>query len=385
MSVTITASTGPYSEGFIGNRPYRIKHVQMDSSYPQGGYGPTQNFTAAALGLGGYTFKDMILLGINGVGSGIVSAYLDYNTHKLVAIRNPGDLSAALIVEESVTVASNVGKLANIPGYIISINASAGTTTGAFNVVPKSITPATTQCSVNFATGGLTFFSTDAVTTALVTYIPMGIGPFIPANQVIDEAVTLSSSGVNLVNQASLIQYVYDTGNATPALQRLIGNQASPAVATNQQKVNFRNTTHTTLTAAAGNNTDAALVTYWKASAIGLAQGFTAEASLATSSNVLTITSPSIAIPTFGTMLAAVTTVPAIVNESMLGPSGTAAAGNPVWNPFANKFTFVSGDAITNVYFSYINYNDLAFQVSSEAPAGANLSAVTIRAMFIGA
>jgi hypothetical protein len=384
MAVTVTTATGPYSEGFLGNRPYRIRHVQLDSSYPTGGYGPTQNFSAFSLGLGGYTLKDFIPLGINGAGSGIVNAVIDYSTRKLVCLRSPGDLPASLVVEEPVTVTANKATLKNIPAYIVSINATAGTTTGAFNIIPTSATPLTKQCAVTLPTGVLSFLSTDAVTAALVTYVPMGVGPFVPANLVIDEAVTLASTpGVNLANQASLIQYVYDTTG--PALQHLIGNQSSPAVAANQQKVNFRNTTHTTLISNAAQNTDAGLVTYWKASAIGLAQGFTAEASIATSSNVLTISSPSIALPTFGTQLAAVTTVPAIVNEAMLGPSGAAAAGAPVWNPFANTFTFASGDAITNVYFSYIALNDLGFGVSNEAPAGTNLSAVTIRGYFIAA
>jgi hypothetical protein len=352
------------------------------NDYVQGGYSVVPGDVGlgmiySAWNVGAYgTTNAQVKFSLNTNGAPFFSP----NGTTLLALRD--EAAASIIVEESVTITSNAGQLANAPGYVISVNASAGTTTGAANLVPAAATLATHQCNVNFSTGAIKFFSTDAVTTALVTYIPMGIGPFIASNQVVDEAVTLSSSGVNLANQASLIQYLYDTTLGT--VQHLIGNQSSPAVATNQSKVNFRNSTHTTLTCAAGNTTDSALCTYWKSANIGLAQGFVAETSIATSSNVLTVTSPSIIIPTFGTQVAAVTTVPAIVNEALLGPSGTAAAGNPVYNPFANTITFASGDAITNVYFSYIALNDLTFAYSNEFGTGTNFSGLQPLMRFFG-
>lgn len=365
MSITITPITG--TEDNEGKRKLKDFLITFDSSYPRGGY----PISAASFKMA--RIPDNLFFPAS---SGLQS-YMPFLDYKNKAIRIMQSANS-LIVEEAVTVTSNKGTLANIPGYILAVQTTAGTTLGAFTVIPKTATPVTTQVAVNFATGQLTFLSSDAITKALVTYIPMGVGPFVPSNQVVDEAVTLSSSGVNLANQASLIQYVYDT-HSTGTL--LVPCGGTVAAASGQVHTALRNSTNTTLTVNAAQNTDAGLVTYWKASAFGTAQGFTAEASIPATTGITTAFSfPSIVIPTYGTQMVGLATA-TIVPEVMEGPSGTSATGVVVWNPFKNTFSFNAGDSLDHVYLAYITLNaSMVGESLQEVAPGTNLASVTMRA-----
>jgi len=373
----------------MGLRPYRIRNVQLDTSYVKGGYGSTQGFNAQAVGLGNYNLKGMIVESVNGQVSGEVDAYIDNATGKLVVVRSPGSIPASLIAEETVTITANAGRLANTPAYILAVEARAGGTTGACTVVPTGSVLASTQCDVNFTNGNLKFFATDAVTSARVCYIPMGVGPFIPANQVIDELVTLpNATTVNLAAEAALVQYVYESTTLLISMP-IVGTQNAPAAG--QVRVQLHNSGNTTITDNAAQNLKVAKVTYWKSSAFGFPFQATDRASINATTNViaystvagvLAVTGPCI--PAYGVhhgALATNTEVPSVA----LAPSGTAATASPVYDPVKNNITYTAGDNVTREFFGFIVLNPLVMaSEGNEAIAGSNLSAVTIRATFIG-
>jgi hypothetical protein len=80
-------------------------------------------------------------------------------------------LAGDAAVEEVVTVSSNVGVLSARAISILAITATAGTVTGAITPYSASVTPITKTCQIGTDRKTLTFFATDAVTTAKVTYL----------------------------------------------------------------------------------------------------------------------------------------------------------------------------------------------------------------------
>src|SRR5215471_10274117 len=116
--------------------------VTFDTSYTTGGY----TINPGDVGLG--AIRRVYTGSMNAVGSGITRPYWDYTNSKLMALRTIGSAPPAIIVDEAVTVTANAGRLANVPAYILAINASAGGVTGGFSVVPTGSTLATTQCDV---------------------------------------------------------------------------------------------------------------------------------------------------------------------------------------------------------------------------------------------
>lgn len=348
------------------------------SSYPSGGYDPPTNF--ADIGVA----KGMALLDQN---AGAAPFELRYNktTSKFQVYRKLP--TASMIVEEVVPITTSLGQLANVPAFIIALHVTAGGTTGAFKSIPGGLVPPTTkQVSVSFTTGALAFKVSDAVTSIKVTYIPMGVGPFIPANQVVDEAVVLANAGVNLANQASLVQYVYDATDAgfeRPAIMNAAGTPA-----THQIAINLDNSTNTTLTSNAAQNTHAAKVTYWKRSAISSVLGYTAQANMAVTSNAIKLATVNavngLFIPTFGEAVVGLTVVPAYVEEILEGPSGTVAANVAVYNPALQKITFNAGDSIVNMEAALVVLDDALIAQTAEVGVGTSLTSATWRVAIFG-
>lgn len=338
------------------------------SSYPAGGYDVQPQWGDIG------TVKGIDVLDQNTAGTPFELRF-NKGTKKLQAYRKQGLVD--MVIEEVVTVASNLGTLANVPAYILAVQATAGSVTGAFKTIPTGATPLTKQVAVTFPTGGLTFLGTDAVTAAKVTYIPMGIGPFIPANQVIDELVTLNSSGVNLANQASLVQYVYDALDVSNPRPAIINAAGSPA--THQIAINLDNSTNTTLTSNAAQSGHAgAKVTYWKRSAFGAPLGYTAQANIAVSSNAIKLSTVlgiyGIFVPCFGEVLVGLTAGPAFVEEVMEGPSGSVAANVAVYNPALQKLSFNAGDSLANIEAAFISFAAEFNANLPEIPAGTSLT-----------
>lgn len=369
MPLTIThLAGGRQAVGAMGEFPVDIT---FDSSYAKGG----EPLTDAKIGTR--------VFGVQRVGGNAAAAAYTVqhitSTNKLQVLKP----APALIVEEVVAVSSNVGTLQRVPGYILAIEVTAGSVTGAFLPIPVGETPVTTQVAVNFLTGGMTFLAGDAVTSVRVTYIPLGVGPFIEANRVVDEAVTLATAGVNLANRAGLIQYVFNSAatgaNRLPAIQPV-----GEAPSTNQIAIDIQNSGNTTITPNSAQNTNAAKVTYWRHSAFA-GFGWTDQADITVTSNAIVVGEAldlgGTLIPGFGCVLVGEATA-TNKQQRLLGPSGTVGADLAVFDPAKGTITFHAGDSITTCEIPYIVLNPAQFTGNLiEVPNGENLSGVTIRAL----
>ncbi len=364
--------------------------LNLDSSYPTNGYTSALGFSPSIFGL--KEIRGVSVVGINGAASGQVIPRYDYAAKKLLMLR-AADALANIIVEETVTVASNAGRLANVPAYILSCQISAGGTTGAAKIVPVGSTVGSLQVAVNFLSGAITTFSTDAATAVKITYIPLGVGPFVEANRIVDEAVVLgNAAAVNLANRAALIQYVYNTSGATAALKSMDFVGVTNLPASGQIYVDLNSSSNTALLDNAANNAGAAKVTYWKYTPF-IQLGATKQASNNATSSIIKYTSvntvPGILIPAFGTQHAAYATNTDVPSNAM-GPSATVAANSPLYDPVLNRITFVSSDSITRDEYGFVVLTGEVLggvspgTAQAEVPAGTNLSGVTIDVMITG-
>lgn len=361
----------------LGDRFYSFRDILFDSAYPSGGYSVTPakaGFDQEILGA--------VCLGFNAAQpAGIALPQWDVANSKVLV---PSTAPPELFKIETVTVASHVGRLARVPGYIVTARASAGGTTGALRIIPVGETPATGQVAVNFATGALTFATADAVTAAIFTYIPLGVGPFIEANRVVDE----SNAGANdttrdLANRAGLIQYIWnDTAGTLPTL---IPVGESPG--SGEAAVDFDNSGATTITVNAAQDDATYKITYWKHSAL-TAYGWTDQADIAVTSNVAAFgeifDTGAILIPSYGNVIVAEATA---TNKQAIAVDrgGSAAANVAVYDPILNKLTFDNGDSITTAELAYILLSAAQMGANGETvPVGANLSSLNCRFMFIG-
>jgi hypothetical protein len=81
-------------------------------------------------------------------------------------------LAGPAAIEETVAVNANVGVLQNRALSILAVTPTAGAVSGPVTLVSASIAPVTKTASIALDQKTLTFFATDAVTAAKVTYIP---------------------------------------------------------------------------------------------------------------------------------------------------------------------------------------------------------------------
>lgn len=358
--------------------------ITFDSSYPAGG----ESLVPADLGLHAIRSLDVDPV------SGYAFTY-NYTTQKVLAYTasgytpsNANNMVAPLIVEEAVTVASNTGTLSRVPGYIIAVEVTAGSVTGAFRVIPVGKTPTTTMVAVDLTTGVMTFLAADAVTAARVTYIPLGVGPFISSNRVVDESHALASAGRNLANQAALIQYVWN--NTASAANRLPAIQpVGEAPGANQIAIDLINTNDTTITCNAAQNTDAGLVTYWKKSAFTAAHGFTDQGDITVTSDAVVIPEAldlsGTFVPCFGNVVVGETGAAANKQAVLLGPSGSVAANVGVYDPAKSTISLANGDGYGTLELAYLVLNPAILpplniaSAATEVYAGTNLSTVVAR------
>lgn len=365
-----------------------IVDITGDSSYPSGGYAINQ----ASLHLTGYKILGMQFLGWPNQTAPSTIRNLSFDPTNLKLQFNSSVAVPAMIVEESVTITSNAGRLARVPGPIIAVQATAGSVTGAFRVIPNGKTPATKQVSVNLATGALATFATDAVTTLLVTYIPLGVGQFTAANLVVDEAHTFTTGGANLANRAAFIQYVWNDTDTTHLPTFLPSGQAP---ATHQIAVNFVNSTNTTITPNSAQNTNTGLVTYFKYSTAFVdVHGWRDTTAITISSTTLFSFGKDLAVPPNGIWMPALGNV--IIGETsggaanlqavLEGPSGTAAANVAVYDPITGKIVLLNTDAYVTLNMPYMLLaTDTAVPTAGEAQAGSNLSGIKGRCLFYAA
>ena len=374
MAITITKARGSaYPVG--GPTRHNPCTLTPDTSYPAGGY----SLTAANFGERKLEYVDIVAANAAGTR---YKAVWDTDNLKLRIYQAAGP---ALLTEEAVTVATHAGTLARVPGYILSVNVTAGGTTGSCRVIPVGETPATGQVAVNLVTGALVFATADAVTAAKVIYIPLGVGPFVEANRVIDE----SNAGTNdttrdLAIRAGLIQYVWnDTSGNLPTIVPVGEAPGSGACA-----IDINNTAVTTITLNAAQDDATFKITYWKHAPL-VQYGWTDQADITVTSDVVLFTEvldiAGVFIPAFGQVIVGETGAAANLQSTMLGPSGAAAANVAVYDPAKNSLTFLNGDAYATNEVTYIvlDAGMLGAGGDVEVGTGDNLSALTFQATAV--
>lgn len=351
----------------IFSRPSRLT---LDNSYPKGGYAHGLPYTV--------------------IGATVIAKNAEARKYNLEFDPTTGKFivtepQAMLIVEEALTVSGDTCTLGKLPAYVLAVEVTAGGTTGVFRIIPTGKTPVTTQVALNFTTGALSFLAADAVTAVRVTYIPMGVGPFIEANRVVDEAVTLATAGVNLANRAALIQYVWNdtaTGaNRLPAIQPV-----GEAPSTNQIAIDIVNAGNTKITPNSAQNTNSALVTYWKYTNFAK-YGWTDQADIAVSSNAVlfgeVLDLSGLFIPAFGQVIVGETGANANLQAVLAGPSGTLAANVATLDPAKNALNLYSSDSYGTIEMPYFVLDAaLHHNVLAEVGVGRDLSGVVVDVML---
>ena len=299
-------------------------------------------------------------------GSGTTSAGSSHN-HVLT-----GTAQAPLLVtEEVLTVSSNTGTLAYAPFYIVAVHVTAGSTTGAFNVIPTGETPLTKQVAVTTTTGVCTFLSTDAVTSAKVTYIPQRTGgPFAVGNMVVDETGSAAAAKLTLANRAGAVQYVWnDTNNVLCALEP-VGEAPS---ATNTAVVDITDSTDTKIDFNATDENDDVKISYIKHSSFAQTGLWRDDTDLTLSSEAYNWTNNgfrALAVPGLGTQV--VGEMASAVNSvaTWEGPSGTAADTVATWDPVQNYLLTNNTSAIATLAMPFFYIDPLTHP--PQTPAGTN-------------
>jgi hypothetical protein len=366
MALTLTRVT----QTVMGNKQASVFKADFDSSYPTGG----ESLTGVQVGISTVEF---LLAEPKG------GYYFEYD-HAGAKLKAYGAKEVpALVVEEAVTVATNVGTLANVPFYIVAIDVTGGTVTGAFNIIPTQETPLTKQCAVTLTSGLMTFLGTDAVTTVKVTYIPLqNSGPFSESNRVVDEVVVAAAAKTALANRAVAIQYVWDNTDNVLNTFEPVGEAPT---ATHNCVVDITNGSSTTdLDGHADDEGNSLKVTYVKYSALPVACCID-DADTTLSSEAYDFTAvggyPETVIPGLGTQVCGETGAAGNAIASWKGPSGTAANLVSVWNPFKNRLVTANTTAIATLAMPFfILDRNLITNISAkadEAVNGTDLSAVT--------
>ena len=356
-----------------GNKRTHRASLTFDSSYPRGG----EAFTADTMGM---NRLDMVFP----TPSSNLNFEWDETNDKLKAL----DTVPVLIEEEAVTVVAltGVGTLAYNPLYIIAVQVTAGTTTGAFNVVPVGETPLTKQVAVDFTTGGLTFLAADEVTAAVITYIPQqASGPLSAATLVVDEVITASATPVALTNQAMAVQYVWNDTNGTLCGLEPVGETPS---ATNKAVVDIEDTSTTTVDSIVGDAGDSLKVTYLKYAPFPAGSSL-GDADITLSSEAYgfleTLHYRALVIPGMGTQVvgesAGANEVATWENEI----SGTAAAGVATWTPSKNYVLTNNTQAIVTSAIQWFLIDPLIIKPGmGEVQNGTDLSAITAEVIAMG-
>lgn len=373
MAITITKDRGAGrpSAGVLET----LCTLTPDTSYPAGGY------TIDPLKFGQRDLQEVRIVGSNSKG-GRYKAFWDTETEKLRIFHTAGP---ALIVEEAVTVASHAATLDRVPGYILAVHATAGSVTGICRVIPVGETPATKQVAVNLLTGAMVFNTSDAVTAAKVTYIPLGVGPFTEANRVVDESNTGTNDTTrDLAIRAGLIQYVWnDTAGTLPTIVPVGESPSSGECA-----IDINNSSATTITVNAAQDDATYKITYWKHSAL-VPYGWTDQGDIAVTSNAVVFPEvldiSGIFIPAFGQVIVGETGGAGNLQSVMLGPSGAAASNVAVFDPAKNTLTFVSGDSYGTIEMPYIVLDAAMLGAGGlvEVDTGRDLSALTFKALVV--
>lgn len=353
----------------------KIEFGDGAKTYPSGGV-PMPAFGSFGLG----KVLDYLVLIDSDDSSGVLWKY-DKDNNKLRGYEVGGVAGqvytgaaqpADLVVEEVVAVSSNTGTLAHVPMYIIAVEVTAGSTTGAFDVIPTGKTPLTTQVAVTFTSGLMTFVSGDAVTSVRVTYIPQKAGtPFVVANLVVDDSKTAAAAKVNLSDRACLVQYIWNDTNGVLTAAEPSGEAPS---ATNTSVLDINDSGNSSVDTHSDDDGDTLLITYVKFSALPDTSMFIDDTDITLSSEVWDFTSDGgiapIVVPGFGTQLVGEAAAAANSLASWGGPSDTAADGVAKWEPGLNTITTNQSAAMLTTAISWLILNPALY--APQTPAGTN-------------
>lgn len=283
----------------------------------------------------------------------------------------------ALKVEEAVTVTTNVGTLAHVPLYIVAVQATAGSVTGAFSVIPTGETPLTKQVAVNFTTGAMTFLGTDAVTAAKVTYIPKRGSGYL-STVTVDESVTAAAAKANLAARAGLVQYVWDDTDGVIVAFEQPGTAPS---ATHFCTVDINDATNTSVDSHADDEGNTLKVTYVPYTQIPPGC-FIDDADVTLSSEVWNFTGDpgvtgyhNLVVPGFGVNAIGEDGTTARQCAIWEGPTGTAANLVATWNPATNTVLTNNDTAITILSMPWMILDTT--QLTPTTPAGSNAAEAT--------
>ncbi len=375
MSITktidTTLQTNPSLSSYLATGGmFEEGTITMDSAYPIGG---------EAINFGGFQAKPKFLK-LEAEG-GYTFEY-DRANGTIKAFTG----GESLIVEEVVAVASNVGTLKHKPFYILSIEPTAGSTTGPFNAIPTGETPLTTECAVTFTDGTLTFLTADAVTSTRVTYIPLHeTGPFSSSNLVIDEEMTASATPVALDNRAAAVQYVYDGTDGNRMLLESVGREPSAA---KSAVVDITSGSDTKIDAHATDVNTTFLITYIKYGTFKpYAQLGDGDVTMASEIyNFTTNHYRALAIPGLGTQMVAETAASAATLEfPWSGPSASVGAAVPTLDFEFNQWSTNESTALTDFTLPVIFLTPEEYPTAKlEVGTGVDLSGLTIRYLACG-
>lgn len=331
-------------------RESRFK-LAFDNSYPTGG----EDLTAAMVGL-----SNIESVNVLSQEDGYTFDYDLTNTKLKVqyggaSASAPGLNSApALQVEETQAIASNTGSLTHNPAYIIAVEVTAGSTTGAFNVIPNGQTPATTEVAVNFADGTLTFAAGDAVTSVDVTYIRQQASGLFDGSGLLAETIVAASGGTNTNDRYAAVQYVYDITGGTLLTPVPVGE--APGVG--EFAIDINNSGNTTIATNAGIDGNTLSVSGLDFARLPSVDMFIDDDDITLASEAYNFTGNGnynqLVIPGLGTQLVGEETGAGNENASWVGPNGTAANGVAQFNPALNAILTANSNAFVTTAISWL-------------------------------
>ena len=263
--ITLTKRSETPVPGLGVSRSFTVAFGDGSKTYPAGGVPVDLTKLGCATNIASITVEPQ-------VGNPLAIRWAYDRTNKKLRGYRSGP-RGSVVVEELVTVDANkVGYLKNLPAHVYMIEGLAGST-GVKFVVPTGSTLASGLVDLNFTTGKLLF--NDAVTSALVSYIPLAALAN-PSDLVVDETPTVASNKVTLAGQtttqqAVLVQYAYATAGAVTGTKALRDKGAT--LATTEAKIDWTDAAATpanatTITFESGTDlVTACKVTYVKANA----------------------------------------------------------------------------------------------------------------------
>jgi hypothetical protein len=195
------------------------------------------------------------------------------------------------------------------------------------------------QVAVNFTTGALATYATDAVTGLRVTYFPQQTGgPFASSNLVVDESIVAAAAKTTLANRAMAVQYVWDdTDSALDALEP-VGEAPSATHTVAIDIVNGSSATDIDFHGDDEGNT--VKVTYLKYSGFKAGSQINdTDISAASYNFTESVHYRGLVVPGYGCVVVGETGAAANLEIKIAGPSRAAADNISQWDPHLNKIS----------------------------------------------